>query len=101
MRPFTAWSVRSLRTRLMCTFLAVVCLGSLVNAFAVVQLGRVNATTATVTRRALPSVRALGSIGFATARLRMATLQYVSAGTVDRGPALDAMDRALAKIEHE
>jgi hypothetical protein len=65
-----SWNDRSLRTRLMITFAAVVVLSSVVGAFAVLQLGRVNATHANVTRRALPGVRALGNIGLATARRR-------------------------------
>ena len=44
-------------------------------------------TTANVTRRALPSVRALGSIGLATARFRMATLQFVAASETERASA--------------
>jgi hypothetical protein len=100
MRLFS-WNDRSLRTRLMTTFIAVVVLSSVVGVFAVLQLGRVNATTANVTRRTLPSVRALGSISLATARFRMATLQFVAASEAERASASEAMDKALAAIEHE
>jgi hypothetical protein len=96
-----SWNQRSLRTRLMATFLAVVCLSSVVGAFAVLQLGRVNATTANVTRRALPSVRALGNIGLAAARFRMATLQFVAASEAERATANERMDKALEAIEQE
>ena len=96
-----SWNDRSLRARLMATFVVVVCLSSVVGLFAVAQLDRVNATTAQVTRRAVPSVRAVGSIGLATARFRMATLLYVSASTAEQGAALEAMDTALAEIEHQ
>lgn len=96
-----SWNDRSLRTRLMTTFIAVVVLSSVVGVFAVLQLGRVNATTANVTRRTLPSVRALGSISLATARFRMATLQFVAASAAERASASDRMDKALAAIEHE
>ena len=96
-----SWNDRSLRTRLMTTFIAVVVLSSIVGGFAVLQLGRVNATTANVTRRTLPSVRALGSISLATARFRMATLQFVAASEAERALASEAMDKALGAIEHE
>jgi methyl-accepting chemotaxis protein len=96
-----SWNDRSLRTRLMATFITVVALSSVVGAFAVQQLGRVNATTANVTRRALPSVRALGSISLATARFRMATLQFVAASEAERAAASEGMDKALERIEHE
>ncbi|MEO5820040.1 MAG: methyl-accepting chemotaxis protein [Vicinamibacteraceae bacterium] len=96
-----SWNDRSLRTRLMTTFIAVVILSSVVGGFAVLQLGRVNATTANVTRRALPSVRALGSISLATARFRMAMLQFVAASEAERASATEAMDKALLAIEHE
>jgi methyl-accepting chemotaxis protein len=96
-----SWNDRSLRTRLMTTFVAVVVLSSVVGVFAVLQLGRVNATTANVTRRTLPSVRALGSISLATARFRMATLQFVAASEGERAVVSDAMDKALGAIEHE
>jgi methyl-accepting chemotaxis protein len=98
---FISWNDRSLRTRLMTTFTAVVVLSSVVGVFAVLQLGRVNATTANVTRRALPSVRALGSISLATARFRMAMLQFVAASEAERAAATDGMDKALAAIEQE
>ena len=98
---FISWNDCSLRTRLMTTFTAVVVLSSVVGVFAVLQLGRVNATTANVTRRTLPSVRALGSIGLATARFRMATLQFVAASEAERASASEGMDKALAAIEHE
>jgi hypothetical protein len=96
-----AWNDRSLRTRLMATFVVVVALSGSVGLFAVRQLGRVSATTANVAKRALPSVRALGNIGLATSRFRMATLQYVAASEAERGPASEIMDRALADIERE
>jgi hypothetical protein len=96
-----SWNDRSLRTRLMATFIGVVCLSSVVGIFAVRQLGRVNATTANVTRRALPSVLALGSISLATARFRMATLQYLAASEAERASVNEAMDKALGSIEHE
>jgi methyl-accepting chemotaxis protein len=96
-----SWNERSLRARLMTTFIAVVCLSSVVGAFAVLQLGRVNATTANVTRRALPSVRALGNIGLATARFRMATLQFVAASEAERASVSERMDKALEAIEQE
>lgn len=98
---FISWNDRSLRTRLMTTFTAVVVLSSVVGVFAVLQLGRVNATTANVTRRALPSVRALGSISLATGRFRMAMLQFVAASEAERAAATDGMDKALAAIEQE
>jgi hypothetical protein len=85
----------------MVTFVAVVCLSSVVGLFAIAQLDRVNATTAQVSRRAVPSVRAVGSIGQATARFRMASLLYVSAAAAEQGAALEAMDKALGDIEHE
>ena len=95
------WNDLSLRTRLMTTFAAVVILSSLVGAFAVVQLGRVNANNANVTRRALPSVSALRNIGLATARFRMATLQFVAASKAEQAAASERMDKALEAIEHE
>jgi len=98
---FISWNDRSLRVRLMTTFAAVVVLSSVVGAFAVLQLGRVNATHANVTRRALPGVRALGNIGLATARFRMATLQFVAASAAERAAASERMDKALEAIEHE
>jgi hypothetical protein len=96
-----AWNDRSLRVRLMATFVVVVALSGAVGLFAVRELGRVSATTANVAKRALPSVRALGNIGMATSRFRMATLQYVAASEAERGPASEIMDRALADIERE
>ncbi len=96
-----SWNDRSLRTRLTATFITVVALSSVVGAFAVLQLGRVNATTANVTRRALPSVQALGSISLATARFRMTTLQFLSATEAERAAVSEGMDKALAAIETE
>jgi methyl-accepting chemotaxis protein len=85
----------------MCTFLGVVCLSSVVGIFAIVQLRRVNQTTARVVSRALPSVRALGNIALATGRLRMATLQFVSAEASEREPVHAAIDKALVDIEQQ
>jgi methyl-accepting chemotaxis protein len=94
-----AWSDLSLRTRLVCAFAVVAGLSVMLGVFALVQLTRVNDTTARVTRRALPSVSALSQISLACARFRMSTLQYVAAGAADRDPILTAMDAALEKIE--
>jgi hypothetical protein len=68
-------------------------------ALALDRLGRVSETTVRVAGRTLPSVRALGRIGLATGRFRMAALQSVTASEAEQEALQTAMGTALEEIE--
>jgi methyl-accepting chemotaxis protein len=80
-------------------FLVVVCLSIALGALALNRLARVSETTARVAGRTLPSVRALGRIGLASGRFRMAALQSVNASEAEQDALQNAMGAALEEIE--
>ena len=72
-----SWNDRSLRTRLMTTFVVVVALSSVVGVFAVLQLGRVNATRRVTVFGIIPIGALLG--GYLGSRFGLHSALVVSA----------------------